>query len=106
MLRARSFRAVAGPTYKSASTGSGQTSSRKFSGEMTVVASGFLRSLPSLANTLLNDTPTDSVSPSSSFTRRLSSPAIAVPLIGWPVTSSHASSSPNGSTRSAYSAYI
>ena len=53
MLRPLSRRRVAGPTYRSSPTGSGQTFCRKFSGVMTVVASGFFMSLPSLAKTLL-----------------------------------------------------
>lgn len=66
----------------------------------TVVASGFFISLPSFAKILFQDTPTEAVIPSSSRTRRrisfaISSPEPNKPVL--PVTSSQASSSPNGS---------
>ena len=71
---------------------------------ITVVASGFFMSLPSLANTLLKDTPTLRVSPVSAFTveRIRSARALASPPNRWrlPVTSSQLSSMPKGSTRS------
>ena len=65
-----SLRAVDLPTYSKSPTGSGHTISRNRSYGMTVVASGFFKSLPSLANILLKETPTLTVTPSSSFTRR------------------------------------
>ena len=75
---------------------------------MTVTASGFFMSLPSLAKILLNDTPTDTVMPSSRFTRSRMSWAIRSPSrIVRPglLRSIHASSSPKDSTRSEYSSY-
>ena len=80
--------------------------SRKESCEMTVTASGFFMSLPSLAKILLNDTPTDTVIPSSRFTRSRISWAMRSPSrIVRPglLRSIHASSSPKDSTRSEYS---
>ena len=75
--------------------------SRKESGGMTVTASGFFMSLPSLAKILLNDTPTDTVMPSSRFTRSRISSAITVEFpkrCTLPETSNQHSSRPNDST--------
>ena len=72
---------------------------------MAVVASGFFMSLPSLAKILLNDTPTDTVMPSSSRMRARISPAARTPsakVVPGLVRSIHASSSPKDSTRGAY----
>ena len=94
------------PTKSRSVTGRGHTLSRKFSRVMTVVASGFFRSLPSLAKTLLKDTPTEMVSPVSSRTSRRSRSAMALPSppkrCMEPVISSQLSSMLKGSTRSVY----
>ena len=79
--------------------------SRYLSRDITVVASGFFRSLPSFAKTLLNETPTETVSPISLFTSSLIESAISFPLPkseSEPVTSSQLSSIPKGSTLSVY----
>lgn len=64
-------------------------------------------SLPSFANTLFQETPTDTASPSSSFTRSEISRAMSKGLPpnseSDPVTSIQDSSSPNGSTWFVYS---
>ena len=68
---------------------------------MTVVASGFFISEPSLANTLLKETPTDTVSPSSRRMRLRIALAMAGPSpksSTEPVTSNQHSSKPKGST--------
>ena len=73
---------------------------------MNVMASGLRKSLPNFANILFHDTPTDTVQPSSALMRPLISAAVRAespPRSGSePVRSSHASSRPNGSTRSVY----
>ena len=55
---------------------------------------------------MFHDTPMDTVQPSSSFTRwlisRATSSALRLDSASAPVRSSHASSRPNGSTRSVY----
>ena len=60
-----SFSCVRLPTKSRSSTGRHQTLVRKFSGVITVVASGFFISEPSFAKVLLKLTPTEAVSPSS-----------------------------------------
>lgn len=99
----RSSLVVAGPAYKRSDTTKGQTMSFQPSTGITVVASGLRISLPSLANTLLKETPTEMVIPNSSFTRRRRASAICSPSPNSPVepvTSSQHSSRPKGSTRS------
>ena len=78
-FRSSSLRMVARPTQKRSSAGRGQTFSRKFSFVISVCPSGFFMSEPSLANTLLNEMPTEIVMPISSRTRRRSSRARAGP---------------------------
>ena len=97
------------PTHSISSAGSCQIISRKFSRRITVTASGFFISLPSFANTLLNDTPTEIVSPSSFFTTSLTSSAMVSGEPNsrvLPLTSSQHSSIPNGSIISVYLPYI
>ena len=102
-----SCRAVDLPTYSRSPTGSGHTISLKCSKGITVVASGFFKSLPSLAKILLKDTPTLTVTPSSSFTRRRMVSAIVTGSLcrqdREPVRSIQFSSSPKASTWSEYS---
>ena len=101
---------AARPANSISPSGSGHTMLSQPLRGITVVASGFFRSLPSLANTLLNDTPTLTVSPVSAFTvaRMRSASALASPpnRCRLPVTSSQLSSMPNGSTRSVNRPYI
>ena len=97
-----SFFLVALPTYISSSAGSGQIFCLTSSGVIVVIALGFFISEPSFANTLLNETPILTVSPSSSSTVRRISFAISsrLPKMRLPVTSSQHSSIPKGSTKS------
>ena len=60
--------AVTAPTPSSVSTGMGYSTSCQFSRFSSVTASCFFISLPILANTLQKEMPTETVSPSSSFT--------------------------------------
>ena len=99
-------RADARPTKRRSVTGRGHTFSGTSSRVRTVVASGFFMSLPSLAKTLLKETPTLMVSPVSSFTVPRIWSAMALPSppkrCMEPVMSSQLSSMPKGSTRSVY----
>ena len=101
---------AARPANSISPSGSGHTMLSQPLRGITVVASGFFRSLPSLANTLLNDTPTLSVNPVSARTvaRMRSASALASPpnRCRLPVTSSQLSSMPKGSTRSVNRSYI
>ena len=77
--------------------------SRKLSLGMTVTASGFFMSEPSLANTLQKETPTEMVNPSSYLILSRRVLAITSPLPNafvLPVTSIQTSSMPYGSMRS------
>ena len=101
--RERSLSDVACPTPKSSPAGRGQRSSLKFSLDMTVVASGFLYSLPIFARTLLKETPAERVMPSSLRTVLRIVSAISRPepkRLRLAVTSSHDSSMLKGSTMS------
>ena len=100
-----SFAAVRRPTINISDASSPHTLRLKFSGEITVTASGFFMSEPSFANTLVNDTPIDTVTPTSRFMRSRNSSAIFSPLpsnLRLSVTSSQHSSMPNGSTLCVY----
>ena len=82
----------------------GHATSRKLSRVMATMPSPGSVSLPSLAKTLFHETPTETVSPSSDFTRSdisLATSMASPPNSGRdPVTSIHDSSRPKGSTRS------
>ena len=82
----------------------GHATSRKFSRVMGTIPSPGSVSLPSLAKTLFHETPIDTVSPISDFTRSDISLATSMASppnsCSDPVTSIHDSSRPNGSTKS------
>ena len=71
MPRARSFRAVTGPTPQSASTGSCCRNGSTRSGLMTVRPSGFFQPDAIFARNLFGATPADAVSPVASRIARL-----------------------------------